>query len=582
MKMMLCPAPVRATLGIASLALLVLALFSGVPASSPADNEIVLKTKIATATVYSDRAQVTRSGKVDVKPGLYKLLCDDLPQGFAESSLRVEGRGTAAARILGVDVARVQGHATESPRYKELKDKLDRLLAGGDSLQIELNSVSGSIEFLNDYAKYPFSKGDAKTSTEIFRVQDWKTVIEFIGAERVKTARKADAVNRRLKKVNDEIEWIKGQLGDMQTKDDWTKRVVIDCEIASPGELQVDLGYTVGGATWSPEYVVRFDSDKETLELAYSARIQQHTGEDWSQVAALLSTAQPRLGAAPPEIKPYYLTRIVWGGIDGVPSAVTMKSGVVKTGDELHVRGGRAEEVKVELIPEEIEAERPGAEAASTAFAANFAIPKPVDLPTGSDPRRVLILEEELAGKLSRYTAPRLSQNVFVKTEITNTLETPLLGGVADVYIESTPAGGRSRTSNFVGKEMLKAVATGQEFAVHLGIDQDVKVAYKLEKKEYLTREGAPTRKIRYRYLVTLENFKKSAVEIALQDRIPVSTVKEIRVTDVDLVPKPVEQREDGILTWNLSPAPKEKREIRIAYTIEFPGDWPEHALNLE
>jgi hypothetical protein len=43
-----------------------------------------------------------------------------------------------------------------------------------------------------------------------------------------------------------------------------------------------------------------------------------------------------------------------------------------------------------------------------------------------------------------------------------------------------------------------------------------------------------------------------------------------------------LEQREDGILTWNLNPATKEKIEIRITYTIELPGDWPEYSINLE
>jgi hypothetical protein len=58
--------------------------------------------------------------------------------------------------------------------------------------------------------------------------------------------------------------------------------------------------------------------------------------------------------------------------------------------------------------------------------------------------------------------------------------------------------------------------------------------------------------------------------------------VKEIEVDDVDIEPKPDERRDDGILTWNLSPAPGEKIEIRLAYTIVFPGDWPEAMLNLE
>ncbi|HVO76841.1 MAG TPA: DUF4139 domain-containing protein, partial [Candidatus Bathyarchaeia archaeon] len=168
------------------------------------------------------------------------------------------------------------------------------------------------------------------------------------------------------------------------------------------------------------------------------------------------------------------------------------------------------------------------------------------------------------------------------KGSVTNTLSAPLLAGPAEVYIESQPTGAQGKTSSFVGKEILAPVAIGQEFPVHLGIDQDMKATHKLEKKEYITKEGASVRKIRYSYLVTLESFKKGAVDVALQDRIPVSAMREIKVADVDFSLKPTEERDDGIVTWNLAPAPKQKIEIRIAYTIEFPGDWDEFSLNLE
>ena len=82
--------------------------------------------------------------------------------------------------------------------------------------------------------------------------------------------------------------------------------------------------------------------------------------------------------------------------------------------------------------------------------------------------------------------------------------------------------------------------------------------------------------------MLRIESFKKGAAEVVLQDRIPVSAMKEIKVTDVDLDPKPAGEREDGIITWNLAPAPKQKIQIRLAYTIEFPGDWEEFSLNLE
>ena len=549
-----------------------------ISAAASDEKEIKLETKIVTATVYSDRAQVTRSGKVELKAGLYKLVCDDLPQAFSESSLQVEGTGTAPARIMGVDVVKVRGLAAESPRYKELKDKLDRLTAKRDSLQIDLGSLASTLQFLDNFAKFPFEKGSTKLATEIFRVQDWKNVIEFIASERVKTNGKIDALNKRNAKLTEEINWITNQLNEMRTRDDWSQRVAVDCEISSPGSLELALTYNVPGAGWGPEYMIRYDTAKESIELTYNARVWQSTGEDWKNVAVTLSTARPQIGAAPPEIVPLYLQRMLRAmqvTSSDVRSRVSDKTLLMETAAPAMAPGEAP-------LAREYKAEQPGVELASSEFAASFSIPKTVDLPSGRDPRRVLILQGTLSGKLSRYAAPRFSPNVFVKGDVMNALEAPLLSGPVDVYIETASAGATGKTSNFVGKELLKGVVTGQEFPVHLGIDQDIKVAHKLEKKEYLTKDGALVRKIRFHYLITLESFKKGAAAVKLQDRIPVSAMKEIKVTNVDLEPKPDEEREDGILTWNLAPASKQKIEIRIAYTIEFPGDWDEWSITLE
>ncbi len=557
-----------------SLAALALSLFVAGAARASDAKETPLTTRIAAATVYSDRAQVTRTGKVELAAGLYKLVCGDLPRSFDESSLQVEGAGTARARIMGIDIVRVQGLAADSPRYKELKEKLDKLTARRDSLQMEQGALMSSAEFLDNYAKFPFEKGSTKLATEIFRVQDWKSVLDFIHSERLRMSEKGDALAKRIAKLTEEINWVRGQLNEMQTKGDWSRRVVVDCEIASPGTFELALTYNVPGAQWGPEDQIRYDTAKESIDLAYNAWIRQFTGEDWKNVAVTLSTARPQIGAAPPEIEPHYLQQMPrmrpMMQVDAAVSATAMKSGAAQTADA----------APAEALEEEYKAEVPEAALASTEFAASFSIPKAVDIPSGRDPRRVLVLSGTLTGKLSRYTAPRLSQNVYVTGNVTNSLEAPLLTGPADVYIEST--GAKGKTSNFVGKEQLKTVATGQEFPIHLGIDQDVKVTHKLEKKEYITKEGAPVRKIRYSYLITLESFKPAAAAVKLQDRVPVPAVKEIKVTNVDLAPKPAEEREDGILTWNLSPAPKQKIEIRVSYTIEFPGDWEEYLLNLE
>jgi uncharacterized protein (TIGR02231 family) len=557
------------------------------PAAETAAEE-QMETKIASATIYSGIAQVTRTGRIDVKKGIYRIVCEDLPAGFNESSLQVEGAGTARAAILGVDIIELPGEVSETPKYKELKERLESLEAGRDSLQITLQSLHKRREFITSLGSYPFQEQKEKEPLDIFRVQDWKNLMDFLEKERILVERKLYDVGIKAKKIMEKIEWIKMELNTMRVKAQWKKLVAIDCEVASAGHLDFDLSYIVEGADWTPEYNVRYAAADDIVELTYNARIRQVTGEDWKNVSVILSTARPQIGAAPPELEPYYVVmrqRAPLGyGYDKeskleetIVGKTLESEALVRIGGELHVRGGSsaytpptAPVSQAEMISE------------SSDFATNLTIKKAVDLESGADPKRVTVLRQELTGEFSRNTVPRLSQNVFIRGGFENTLGIPILSGGAEVYIETPGPGGKGRTSNFVGKETLEPVIAGEEFELHLGADQDIKVEHERVKKERLTKRGAKTTKIRYSYLITLESFKKDSVEVTVQDRIPVSSLKDIKIEKIDIDPKPGEEQDDGILTWILEMAPGGKQEITIAYTISFPGDWPERSLNIE
>src|SRR4029079_17020748 len=64
----------------------------------------------------------------------------------------------------------------------------------------------------------------------------------------------------------------------------------------------IRLNYLVNGATWRPQYKLRAGGEKAAVQVEYLAAIQQQAGEDWNDVSVVLSTAEPMLSAAPPEL----------------------------------------------------------------------------------------------------------------------------------------------------------------------------------------------------------------------------------------------------------------------------------------
>lgn len=653
--------------------LILLCVASGLAHSAETD-EIELKTKISTATVYSREAQVTRRGDIEVKRGHYRIICEDLPKKFVETSLLVEGSGNAKARIIGIDLIRREKSMVKPERYEELKAQLKELNRKYHKLDIELEALTIRKELLDTMKKFSLGKAQDELARETFSIEDWKSLLDFYEKEYADTEEKARVVCWKIAEIREKIEWTKREIRSMEFDDTPNRAVVIDCEVESAGAMTIDISYIVPDAWWKPAYTIRYLESAGEIELTYNARIAQATGEDWKDVSVLLSTAKPHIGAAPPKLPPQYLgmlgqTGRIFGQVydmrtgeplpyanvvlvgtkmgamtltDGTyaipnvpvgtytvkslmmgyrsrqrgpvalepgksallnfqleativgktqeitveadfPAMDVSKSDVshrVKTGDDLHVRSGRSSDPlgggRVASKPPPPPIPYIEAEVAATEFAANLQIKKPVDLETGSEPKRSLVTRERLAGDLSLYTVPSRSEHVYIEGTFTNTLDVPLLTGQSEVYIETRPKGTLNRVTNFVGREMIEPVASGQDFTAHLGIDQNFKVEYKLERKEQLTKSGKKHKKIRYHYLITIESYKKDIVVVRVEDRIPVSMMKEIKVTDEEIDPAPDKREENGIMGWKLSLAPREKTEIRIAYTITFPSDMTE------
>ncbi len=660
----------RILLSAAPWLLLCATLVVALPASAADDvEEVPLETKIASATIYGRQAQIVRRGEVELEPGSVRLVCGDLPEKFIETSLNVEGTGISGARIIGIDLRRTETSGVESPRYKELVEELEQLDAKLTQLQIRRTALTNRKRLALSISQFSSDVGQEQLADGDFAPAYWDGILTFFETENIATDDRREELDEETSDHEERRAWILSELRAMQVGEGPGKEVVVDCETESGGSLTVELIYLVPDASWYPEYTVRYIERDDEVELTYAARIVQATGEDWKGVSALLSTATPHVGAAPPELLPLYVggttgtirgrvtdastgrslpyanvsvlgtasgsitntdgvyvisdvtagshtlqvsymgyrtakksrVRVSVGRVERVDfaldllelmadevkvraistidEAVATQPGVVLEG-ELHTRGGRAREVEYYVEPPAIL--HVGAELLGSEFAANLVIPKPIDLETGAEPRRSLVVRERIPGRFILQAVPRLSEHVFVKGTLTNPLAIPLLPGAAEVYVETVPAGSSAKVSNFVGQDRIKAVAAGEEFEMYLGVDQNVKVEHILKKKETISKAKSKTAKVRYTYLISVESFRRGTTELRIADRVPVSTMREVKIDKLEFVPEPAEQTDEGLLTWKLQMEHGEKREISIEYVVEYPSHMSPVSLGLE
>ncbi|MDP2687090.1 MAG: mucoidy inhibitor MuiA family protein [Aequorivita sp.] len=166
----------------------------------------------------------------------------------------------------------------------------------------------------------------------------------------------------------------------------------------------------------------------------------------------------------------------------------------------------------------------------------------------------------ELPATYQYYAAPELNENVFLTATINNWEKFDLLTGEANIYFEGS----------YAGKSIINPQATADSLNLSLGIDPNIIV--KREKLENFKSKSflGSTRIIDKGYKIEVKNNKKTPITLVLEDRIPISENKEIKVEDIEKGTSDYNDK-TGIIRWKieLQPSASEKREF--TYTVKYP-----------
>jgi uncharacterized protein (TIGR02231 family) len=537
---------------------------------TPAPGEVIAKSTIKAVTIHPERATVLREAELRLDSSVKAVVFEELPTTLIPSSLRVTGRGTAAVKILGLDVASMYLESALLPEIKKVQAEIDAV----DMEIAKINNVFDVLDTQEKFLKSIEVSSSSKASQDIAagRVDpvSWERVVDFLGSklQAVKQARLGEMV--KLKELKAKLDALKKKLAAMKPqRSQEARKVKVYLETAQAGSFTMALSYTVIEARWQPLYTLRAVPDSGEVELATTALIAQRSGENWTGVKTLLSTSSPILEAQPSDLNPWYLDlpvprRARLEAADLKPERAA--GGGVLGGVVGGVEGEAGEAPAPPPMVPIREAELPTAAVIESGLHLNFEIARPVDIPSDGTPHKVPIDIQRLKASYDYIAIPKRREAAFLRGSVKNTLAYPILAGQADLFI----------LQDFVGTTKLGRVAMGEEAKTFFGEDGQIKVKYDEVKRE---KSGAgflgKTGKLRIVARITVQNLRKEAAAIEVHDQLPVSRNEKIEIRDVVLTPAPAKKDEKGILVWTLNLAPQEKREILIDFTVEYPKDAP-------
>ncbi|RXG28404.1 conserved hypothetical protein [Leeuwenhoekiella marinoflava DSM 3653] len=189
-----------------------------------------------------------------------------------------------------------------------------------------------------------------------------------------------------------------------------------------------------------------------------------------------------------------------------------------------------------------------------------FEIKKRYTIVSNADITTIEIDKFNLPASYQHYAAPELNENVFLTATVTDWERYDLLQGEANIYFEGS----------YAGKTAINPLATTDSLEISLGIDPNIIV--KREKKDNFKSKSflGGTRVVAKAYEISVRNNKSSVINMVLEDRIPVSQNKDIKVSDQETADAAYDEK-TGILKWKLELTPKASVTKNFSYEVRYP-----------
>jgi uncharacterized protein (TIGR02231 family) len=542
------------------LALLAIAL----PAVSLAA-DVRTASRVDAVTVYRSSARVTRVAKVEVPPGAARVLLEGLPDRLEDDSIRVEGRGSARARVFGVTVERVTGAEAALAEARAAEEKVEKLQEDDRGLEDRIKAAQARVEFVRSL-RSTYSEERAKNlAVRGVPAREWSELASFVSSEMTLAGgevRKAEAGRRdlakRLAQARADLEKVQAKRGRS------TKTVAVEVEADRGGALELAVSYVVHAAGWLPVWDARLVPDASTVELSFQGSVWQRTGEDWQGVRLAVSTAQPARGLFVPELQPLYLTRAE----PPRPLAAKRERAPAALAAAAPESRGLAEAKVAEASEESYDVEVAQASAQQGLLSATFTAPRRESVDGSGQARKIPLARLPLKAEIVRTAAPRVEASAFLVAKAVNETGFPLLAGMAGVYVGD----------EFAGRAHVPATPPGGEIELAFGADDRVEVERKvLERRRETAGLISKDEVYRYRVRIAVKNRYASPVAVKLLDLVPVSRDEKIEVEVLEGTTAPT--REDperpGVRVYELALGPREEKVIELRYRIRYPRGFP-------
>lgn len=380
--------------------------------------------------------------------------------------------------------------------------------------------------------------------------------LQYFQANALEFAKQLDATKAEKTALEKRIKALQQQIKEVGGRQ-YNKSGIVTLEVNSPKKQTVTAGikYYTESAAWTVTYDLNISDLHSPIGLVMKAHVSQFTGLEWKNVNLTLSTGRPSSGNEAPELSTWWLQQqtVRTRNLYAAKNSVYATLGVAAV----------AEEEDADLAPQAASIQQ-FVEQSEQALSVEYAISLPYTI-AGSGKEQIISLQERQLDDVvyNYFTVPAMDESAYLVAYINGWQQQQLPDGRANLTYNGT----------YYGETML--ATNNDEARVRLTLGDDRQIKIKRELTAQNSKTSGSNKIVTYTYTTTIRNDKNEQVNITVKDRYPVSTAKEIQVSLGDKTTRATnDDKSAGKLTYDLTLAPGESKQLVLTYTVKCPKEW--------
>lgn len=506
----------------------------------------VLNTKITDVTVFMRGAQIKESCAIQLKEGENLLRVVGLTAELDANSIQVEGNPEYT--IMSVrHQFNYSTDAASNPRIKAVSDSLDEAKFKQQELAGLKNVVAQEKALLESNRKIT-----GENSTLV--VEDLQDMANFFRKRFQELEYKRIELEDKERKNNGEVIRLQNLLNSMNArKGSNPGEILLSVQSSKSINSSLVFSYVVRNAGWYPIYDLRASDVNSPIDFVYRAKVYQSTGRDWERVNLTISTGNPTIGGVIPNLYPWYLNIR-----EQVLFAQGRANAEMKYNETPSVREDSMKDSGMSSSRVITSADYTTIE--NNTVNTEFKISVPYDIPSDNQQYDVIMQTQSLKAEYMHVTVPKLDNDAFLRAQVTDWAQYSLLPGESNIYFKGT----------FVGKGYIDPAQANDTLSLSLGRDRGINIKREMLKEYSKTGIFGSKQQTSRAYEITVQNNKKQAVSLEIEDQLPISKTGEIEVITDDISGAQYDTT-TGKLTWKVNLAPGETVKKYVRFTVKYP-----------